>query len=154
MKKRTNWLLWAGFLTALAALLSYPFFFAQFPVTRDVPWANYLLFAVAAVLLIAGLRRGFAQGSVYGGKISGPILGALSLTILAGFSFEVLIASKHLPAAQGAPRVGQKAPDFSLSDSNGKPVSLANLLSSPIGGAAGGNQPVRGVLLIFYRGYW
>jgi peroxiredoxin len=54
-----------------------------------------------------------------------------------------------MPAARGAPRVGQKAPEFALSDTNGKTVTLAELLSTPIKG-----KPAKGVLLIFYRGYW
>jgi hypothetical protein len=59
--------------------------------------------------------------------------------------------------------VGQKAPDFTLSDTNGKPVSLSELLSTPINGKTM-NAPVgnaqqaptspKGVLLVFYRGYW
>ena len=46
-------------------------------------------------------------------------------------------------------KVGQKAPDFTLTDSNDKPVTLAQLLTEPIN-----NQPPKAVLLIFYRGYW
>jgi peroxiredoxin len=47
-----------------------------------------------------------------------------------------------LPASAAAPRVGQKAPDFTLPDQNGRTVALADLISD------------NGVLLIFYRGYW
>jgi peroxiredoxin len=52
-------------------------------------------------------------------------------------------------ASTGAPQVGQQAPAFTLIDSNNKPVTLAQLLSERIN-----NRPPRGVLLIFYRGYW
>jgi len=54
-----------------------------------------------------------------------------------------------LPESKGAPKVGQKAPEFTLVDTSRKPVSLAELLSTPING----NAP-KGVLLVFYRGYW
>ncbi len=54
----------------------------------------------------------------------------------------------QLPAAKGAPKVGQKAPDFTLPDSAGKPVKLSALLAGE-GGAKGG-----WLLLVFYRGYW
>jgi peroxiredoxin len=54
-----------------------------------------------------------------------------------------------LPASTAAPQVGQKAPQFTLIDSNDRPVTLAQLLTEPIN-----NQPPKAVLLIFYRGYW
>ena len=153
-KKRPNWLLWLGFLTSLIAFVSYFLFFLQFPVTRDIPWINYLLFALAALLLAIGLRRAFAQATVYRGKISGPILTALSAVVLGAFCFMVFVESRRLPASGGAPRVGQNAPPFSLMDTNGKQVSLSELLMTPIDAPAGPKQTTRGVLLVFYRGYW
>ena len=42
--------------------VSYPFVFERWPITRDVPWVNLLLFGVATLLLAAGLRRAFAPG--------------------------------------------------------------------------------------------
>jgi peroxiredoxin len=50
---------------------------------------------------------------------------------------------KQVPNSSGAPRVGQKAPDFILLDQTGKPVGLGDLLSDS-----------KGALLIFYRGFW
>jgi peroxiredoxin len=58
----------------------------------------------------------------------------------------VFVAVRSLPASAAAPKVGQKAPDFTLTDSNNKPVTLAQLLTEPIN-----NKPPKGVLLIFYR---
>jgi peroxiredoxin len=57
--------------------------------------------------------------------------------------------AKQLPASRGAPQVGQKAPDFTLKDTSEKPVALSELLSTPVNGS----KP-KGVLLVFYRGYW
>ena len=54
-----------------------------------------------------------------------------------------------LPASTGAPQVGLKAPDFTLTDSNDQPVTLAQLLTEQVN-----NKPPAAVLLIFYRGYW
>jgi hypothetical protein len=153
-KRRKNWLPWLGFLTSIVAFLSYFLFFFQFPITRDVPWVNYLLFALAALLLAIGLRRAYGQTSLYRGRIAGPILTLLSAAILGVFCFTVLVESRNLPASTGAPHVGQKAPPFALADINGKMVSLSELLSNPIDAPAGPKHPIRGVLLVFYRGYW
>jgi hypothetical protein len=152
-KRKLNWLLWSGFLTAAIAFVSYFLFFYQFPITRDFPWVNYLLFALGAGFLAIGLQRAFAHPSAYRGKVAGPILAVLSAAVLGAFCYVVFIESKALPSASDAVRVGQKAPDFLLSDTGGKPVSLAALLSSPIGGKSGSAHAPRGVLLIFYRGY-
>ena len=134
-----NWPLWAGFLLSLIAFLSYFFVFVWFPVTRDFPWANLLLFALAAALLLIGVRRAFAVDRPHPmrSKIAGVILTTLSVAIFGFFIFATFIFARHLPASHGAPQVGQKAPDFTLSDTNGKPVSLAALLTSPIKGATG-----------------
>lgn len=152
--RRINWSLWAGFLITVFAFVSYFLFFAQFPVTRDFPWVNFLLFGLAAVLLIVGLRRAFSRPSSYRGKISGPILAVLSLGVLGLFCFGVFVESRHLPAAFGAPQVGQKAPEFSLPDINGRPVSLSELLSAPLATPPASPRNPKGVLLVFYRGYW
>jgi hypothetical protein len=151
--RRMNWPIWAGFLLSLAALCSYPLFFAQFPVTRDFPWANLLLFGIAAALLGAGLRRAFSQQAHYRGKIIGPVLTVVSMAVMGFFVFLVSFASRGLPASHGAPQVGHKAPDFTLPDINGKPVSLSGLLGEAQATAAD-NAKARSVLLIFYRGYW
>src|SRR5262245_41696316 len=149
--RRFNWPLWAGFLLSLAAFLSYFFVFVWFPSTRDFPWANLLLFALAIVLLVLGLRRGFSPERSHPtrSKIVSSIVAVLGVLVFAFFIFVVFVSGRWLPASHGATQVGQKAPDFSLSDKNDKTVSLTELLSTPINGKA-----PRGVLLVFYRGYW
>ena len=147
--KRFNWPLWAGFLLTFLAAFSYEFVFVEWPVTRDVPWVNFLLFAVALVLLFMGVRRAFRPERRLVSKIVAPILATISILIIALFMFITLIQSRWLPASQTAPAVGQKAPEFTLTDTNNQPVTLASLLSQPIN-----NKPPKGVLLIFYRGYW
>lgn len=149
--RRLNWPLWVGFLLTLVAFLSYFFIFVWFPLTRDFPWANLVLFLIAAVLLFAGMRRGFASDRPHPtrAKIVSSIVGLLSLAVIGFFVFTIFIAARWLPASAGAPQVGQRAPDFTLPDTTGKSVSLAELLSSPVNGT-----PPKGVLLVFYRGYW
>jgi hypothetical protein len=146
--RRFNWPLWLGFLLSIVTFFSYFAVFVWHPVTRDFPWANLLLFLVAAVLLFLGLRRAFASGK-RGSKILGAIVTTLGVVVIAFFLFAFFVGGRSLPASKGAPQVGQKAPDFTLTDSGGKTVSLNGLLSTPINGSA-----PKGVLLVFYRGYW
>ena len=147
--QRFNWPIWAGFLVSITAVFTYPFVFVRWPVTRDFPWANLVLCGIALVLLLVGVRRAFAPDRRRLSKIVAPIVATAGVLLLALFLFSFFVASRWLPASRGAPQVGQKAPDFSLADTNGKSVSLSELRSSPINGKA-----PRGVLLIFYRGYW
>lgn len=56
--------------------------------------------------------------------------------------------ARQLPAAENAPNIGSKAPEFTLADQHGSQVSLTDLIS------AGPQGNGRGALLIFYRGYW
>jgi len=136
MRKR-NWPLWSGLLLVLLSFVSYLFLFSRWPVTRDVPWVNYLLFAVAAALIVGGVRR--AQR-----KVVPAIVAVFGFGLIAFFLFVVLVASKNVPASADAPKVGQKAPQFTLLDTNRKPVALSQLVAAA----------PKGVLLIFYRGYW
>ena len=156
--QRFNWQIWTGFLLSIFAFLSYPLVFVNWAVTRDFPWANLLLFAIAAVLLFIGIRRAFAPDRRLVSKIVSSVLATLSVLVLGMFIFVAFVASRWLPASTGAPQVGQKAPDFSLVDANNKSLSLSELLSSPITSeppvSAGGVRAPKRVLLIFYRGYW
>src|SRR6201993_2638540 len=84
-KRRPNAPLWLGFLIAVFAFLSYIPIFAKYPSTRDMPWANFLIFALGMVLLLFGLRRAFVKPALYRGKIAGPILTTLSVAALVFF---------------------------------------------------------------------
>ena len=72
------------------------------------------------------------------------VLAALLAAVGAAF------AQGQLPASKGAPKMGEKAPEFTLPDSNGKPVKLSELLASGEAAQKKGNW----LLLVFYRGYW
>lgn len=152
MRPHWNLLLPAGFLVTLVAFFSYFMLFSQFPMTRNIPWVNLLLFALALGLLGVGLRRAFRQPERYRGKVLGPVLAVLSVLILGLFLFYNFSFSRQLPAAAGAPRVGEKAPDFTLPDQHGQPVKLSELWAPAATGAEA--KPARWVLLVFYRGYW
>jgi len=124
---------------------------AQFPATRDVPWVNLVFLGTGLALLFVGLRRAFGQPQQYRGKITATILGAVSVLIVALFCFVVFYQTRQLPASTGAPKVGEKAPEFVLPDTNDQPISLASLLSTPL---VNSETPPKGVVLVFYRGYW
>ena len=141
MKRKWNWPIWIGFIVAVGGLFSYEFF-AQFPVTRDFPWATLVLFGVGAALLIVGLFRAFGRPQLYRGKISGPIFAAIALLLFALFAYEIFYVLRQVPLSAQAPRVGERAPEFALQDQNGKQVALRDLLSP------------NGAVIIFYRGHW
>jgi hypothetical protein len=159
MKRSLNPALWIGFALVLIGTLSYPYFFIRFPVTRDFPWANLLLLAIALALIAVGLRHAFRHPEAYRGKISGSILAVLAVLVTGFFLFVVFYMARQLPASAGSPRVGTAAPDFTIPDSLGHPVTLSALLELPFGtndwpsGGPGGGK-TNGIVLIFYRGYW
>ena len=150
--RRFNWHIWAGFLLSIIAFLSYVLFFVNYPITRDVPWANMILFMIAAWLLFVGIRRAFAPDRSRLAKIGSSVLAVLGVLLIGFFVFMTFIMARWLPASEGAPRVGNRAPEFTLADANGKTISLVELLSTPIN--VSNTAKPRGVLLIFYRGHW
>jgi hypothetical protein len=150
-KRRWNWHIWVGFLLCLVGFGSYPFLFVKFPALLDMPWVNFLLLAAGVLLLFVGLRRAYTDPEHYRGKIAGPILGVLSVLLVGFFGYIVFYATRQLPSSAGAPRIGQKAPEFTLADINNQQVSLVSLLSAPLPGT---NAAPKGVVLVFYRGYW
>jgi hypothetical protein len=94
-------------------------------------------------LLVGGVRRAFEQPQKYRGKISGPILSTVSISLIGLFCYMVLVLTKELPAASTAMHAGQRAPEFTLADAGGKPVALSDILKKN-----------RAAVLVFYRGYW
>lgn len=149
-KRSWNPWLWEGFALTVVAMISYPFVFARYAITRDFPWATLLLIVLGLWLLGAGIGRAFRKPEAYRGKLTGAILGALAVLLTGFFLIEIFYVTRELPASHGSPQVGQIAPDFTLSDSTGSPVTLSTALNSPF---AGRNRTAA-VLLIFYRGYW
>jgi hypothetical protein len=142
MKRKWNWPIWIGFVSTVGGLLSYGFF-VRFPITRDFPWANLLLFGIGVALLVIGLFRAFGRPQLYRGRIFGTIFATLGVLMLAFFSYVFFYQLRQVPPSTGAPHIGQKAPGFTLADQDGRDVSLGDLVSKS-----------KAVALIFYRGFW
>ena len=142
MKRKWNWPIWVGFVVAVGGLFSYDFF-AQFPITRDFSWANLLLFGIGGAFLIVGLFRAFGRPQLYRGKIFRSLFTAITLFLFVFFSYEIFYVLRQVPLSSQAPRIGEKAPEFTLPRSEWKPITLGDLLSGS-----------KAVVLIFYRGLW
>jgi hypothetical protein len=142
MKRKWNWPIWIGFIIIVGGLFSYGFF-SQFPSTRDFPWANLFFFCVGGILLVVGLFRAFGRPQVYRGKIFGSVAATLSVVLVGFFCYVFFYQLRQVPLSTGAPRVGQKAPDFTLPDQDGRDVALGDLVNRS-----------KAVALIFYRGFW
>jgi hypothetical protein len=138
MTRRFNTPLWSGLIIALAGIFSYIFLFVRWPITRDVPWTSFVMFAIALVLLWIGFRRADR-------KLVPSIVMVIGIGLMSLFTVGTLVVTKMLPASHGAPAVGQTAPDFTLPDTNRQAVTLSRLFAAP---------GSKGVVLIFYRGYW
>src|SRR6476659_7904468 len=95
--KRINWWIWTGFLLSLIAAFSYPFVFVRWPVTREFPWANLVLFAIAFVFLFLGLRRAFKPDKRIVSKIFSSLAAAFGVLLLAGLIFMIYVMGSWLP---------------------------------------------------------
>ena len=151
IQSHRNWALWLGFLLALGAHMCNAVFYVNPPGQRAIPWLSVLLAGVSLIFLVRGLRRAFGQPRVYLGKIPSSIVALVSL-LLVGVAIFSFLQARAIPASAGAPKVGQTAPDFTLANTRGQSVSMAQLFAP----AADDSQvvPPKAVLLIFYRGYW
>lgn len=158
MKRRFPRTLWYGLAVVLAAPVLYLALFIRFPITRDVPWASLAMFGAGLGLLLHALFRAYRRAATSRGKVAVPIALSFGLALTAFFCWTLLYQARQIPDALGAPRVGQMAPDFTLPDQDGRPVSLAQLLATPPPADAGAPpdaaRKANGVVLVFYRGYW
>jgi hypothetical protein len=124
----------ASLLLAIGAPLAYGQLI-RVPFVRNHPGAYVMAFALALVLAVVALTRG--RGRRWPAWIA---LGVSGLLLVAGAWFNLVGA--RVPATPTVLRIGERAPDFTLPDAEGRPVSLAEFR---------GKKPV---VLVFYRGYW
>jgi hypothetical protein len=142
-------LLWLGLLITVAGVLSNWLYFLALPGQGVLPWINLLLPAIGLIVLLVAVWRAFVSPETGGGKILAPVFAIFAAVVFSG-SVWGLHHARDIPAGSGAPRVGEKAPDFTLASADGRATSLSQLLSEPM------NDPARpkAVLLVFYRGFW
>ena len=95
--------------------------------------------AVAATLATVGLAASAYRRSRTRVVATGSA--ALALLATSGFLFYVHVLSYRLPTPPQELAVGALAPDFTLSDETGQPVTLSRVRS-------------HATLLVFYRGFW
>src|SRR5215813_3332732 len=115
-------------LVALGAIAAYILLF-RVAIVRNHPEAYVVVFAV-----VAGLR---ARGRRWPAWVA---LGFSGLLLIGGAWFNFVAA--RVPDTPTALRMGERAPDFTLPDASGRPVTLADYR---------GKKPV---VIVFYRGYW
>lgn len=138
---------WIGLLVTLLGVASNLLYWLPIP-PGIIPWINLALPLIGLVLVIVGLLR-LWPGSRAWRKILGCFVGLISAAVLV-LSVWGHLHAREVPPSPGAPRMGQKVPDFTLQDSSGRPVSLSQLLTTPLANST----PPKAVLLVFYRGYW
>ena len=142
-------LLWVGLLITVVGVLSNWLYFLGLPGQQIFPWINVLVPAAGLIVLLVGVRRAYVNPETSGGKILAPVF-AIFAAVVFGGSVWGLHHARDIPAGSGAPRVGEKAPDFTLASADGQATSLSQLLSEPMNDPA----PPKAVLLVFYRGFW
>ena len=121
-------------LVALGAIAAYVLLF-RVAIVRNHPEAYVVAFAVATGLAMLAVMR--AQQRRWRAWLA---LGFSSLLLIGGAWFNLVAA--RVPDTPTALRVGERAPDFTLPDASGRPVTLADYR---------GKKPV---VIVFYRGYW
>lgn len=149
-KRRTNSALWYGLLATLFGIATQFFYFLRppRPISHALPWINLLLPAIGLIFLFLGLARAVRRSAVHTGRIWGSSVTVIALLLLVG-NLALFRHTRDVPNSAGAPQVGQRLPEFTLSDSSGQPTSLSQLFA-----AAGDGSQLKAVLLVFYRGYW
>ena len=89
-RTRFNWPLWTGLALSAAAFLTYFSFFANYELTRDVPWASFLLFAIAITLGVIGIGRAFAaEPRSRARRVIASIVAFLTASVFVFFCFAI-----------------------------------------------------------------
>ena len=117
---------------SLGAIAGYVAFL-RVPTVRNHPELYLVAFALATLIAAAASWRAARWPNLVALALSAVLL------VLGGY-FNFVLA--RVPATATALKVGEPAPDFTLPDATGTPISLASFRD---------RTPV---VLVFYRGYW
>ena len=119
-------------LVTLGAVAGY-YAFLRVPAVRNHPELYLVAFALATVIAgVASWRAARWPNFV--------ALGLSAVLLILGGYFNFVLA--RVPATATILKVGEPAPDFTLPDATGAPISLASF------------RDKAPVVLVFYRGYW
>lgn len=105
---------------------------------RDHPWPMELVAIAATVATVALAMLAFRQRRARVAAAASAVLGALATAVFLLFLHRL---TYDLPPPPTELAVGTTAPDFTLPDEGGRPVTLSSLRGHP-------------ALLVFYRGFW
>lgn len=105
---------------------------------RDDPWPMEVIAGAATLVGLGFLVQAYRQKRV---RAVATVCAVLATASTAVFLMLVHVASYRLPAPPVELAVGSPAPDFTLADEAGRPVTLASQQGHP-------------TLLVFYRGFW
>jgi len=117
---------------AAGGIAAYALLF-RVALVRNHPEGYVVTAAIALALAGLALRRSRRWTSWLA-------LGFAAVVLAGGVWFNAVIA--RIPDTPTALRVGEPAPDFTLADASGRPVTLADYRGR------------KAVVLVFYRGYW
>lgn len=105
---------------------------------RDQPWPMELVAIAATVATVALAVLAFRQRRARIAATASAVLGVFATAV---FLLLVHRLTYDLPPPPAELAVGTTAPDFTLSDEGGHPVTLSSLRGHP-------------AVLVFYRGFW
>ena len=132
---------WLGLMITLAGALSYFLVFARFATLRDYPVLNVALVLLGTLYSLAGSWQVLRRTGWWSGKGLAVVGSMLACGMTGLFYYYLFFLSYQLPATSTVPSLQTVAPNWTLSDQNGKSVSLSHYRSS-------------NVVLVFYRGHW
>jgi cytochrome oxidase Cu insertion factor (SCO1/SenC/PrrC family) len=105
---------------------------------REHPWPMELAAVAATGLTIVLALRAWRRARA---RAIGALAAAVAVLATGGFLYYVHVFSYRLPPPPADLAVGTPAPDFTLPDEAGRPVTLSRLRG-------------HATLLVFYRGFW